>query len=69
MENLKLEVQAYIKFLVKIGWISTAIIEPLQKVYGDKTPSRAKDGSKLKVGSSGVDNKVLLIIRIIENVI
>ena len=40
MENAKFEVRANVKFLTKLGWETTAIIEALQKVYKDNAPKK-----------------------------
>jgi histone-lysine N-methyltransferase SETMAR len=41
MENLQFEVRANIKFLTKLGWESTKIIESLQVVYGESAPKQS----------------------------
>ena len=55
MEKNTFEVRANIKFLTKLGWKAGKIIEVLQQVYGDSTPSKSvvyewikcfKDGRK-----------------------
>lgn len=40
MENSRFEVRANVKFLAKLGWETTAIIEALQKVYKDDAPKK-----------------------------
>ena len=41
MENHNFEVRANIKFLTKLDWKAGKIIEALQQVYGDSSPSKS----------------------------
>ena len=40
MERKDFEVRTNIKFLVKLGWKGTEIIQPLQTVYKDAAPKK-----------------------------
>jgi hypothetical protein len=38
MENTKFELRSNVKFLTRLAWKPTDIIEALRKVYGDDAP-------------------------------
>ena len=40
METRNLEIRANIKFLTKLGWKSSQVIDSLYQVYGDSVPHR-----------------------------
>ena len=40
METRNLEIRANIKFLTKLGWESSQVIDSLHQVYGDSVPHR-----------------------------
>ena len=40
MKKSKFETGANVKFLVKLGWTTSVIMETLHTVYGDNAPER-----------------------------
>ena len=65
MERKDFEVRTNIKFLVKLGWKGTEIIQTLQTVYKDDAPKKLVFTSGLK--DFEMVQKLLKMMRVVED--